>query len=190
MRSTTILREEHDAVLIVLDQLEQAVAAAEQGIPVPKDIFADIKEFFTVFVDQCHHGKEEKAVFHQLDSSDRDRNLARMLAEEHQTGRELAAAFATAVSEYVPGDVGSATRLAAAAGAYDVMLRQHIDEENNDLFPAMEQSLGDVDAQMIAEFDRIEFEELGAGTHERLHEMIDTLPGRITSSISKEHPRA
>ncbi|MGA7671969.1 MAG: hemerythrin domain-containing protein [Nitrolancea sp.] len=183
MQSTQILKQEHDAVLVVLDQLAKAVAAAEGGAPVPADIFRDIQEFFTVFVDQCHHGKEEAAVFNELGSGT-GRQVTRSLTDEHAQGRKLAAHYSSAVASYEPGDVQSAHRLADAANAYDVMLRQHIDEENTELFPLMEQSLAMRDADITAEFDRIEMEELGEGTHERLHAMIDTLPARIAPWVS------
>ncbi len=178
MQSTETLRQEHDAVLVVLDQLELAVQAAEQGAPVPADIFTDVGEFFTVFVDQCHHGKEESAVFAQLSGVD-GQQVTRSLTDEHQQGRALAATYREAVANYIPGDSETVHPLAQAARAYDAMLRAHIEEENTDLFPLMEQSLTDRDAELTAEFDRIELEELGAGTHERLHAMIDTLPERI-----------
>lgn len=190
MRSTQILREEHDAVLVVLDQLELAVAAAERGAPVPSDIFTDIEEFFTIFVGQCHHGKEEEAVFQQLDSTSGSQQVARSLTTEHDTGRRLAAAYAEAAAAYVPGDADSALRVGKAARAYRTMLRNHIEEENTDLFPLMEESLAGRDAQITAEFDRIEMEEIGEGTHERLHHMIDTLPERITPWIVTGAPHA
>ncbi len=155
MRSTEILREEHDAVLVVLDQLDQAVAAAELGVPVPIEIFSDIEEFFTIFVGQCHHGKEEEAVFQQFDTGGDSQLVARSLTEEHDAGRALSASYAQAVAAYVPGDIVTAQRLANAARAYDTMLRDHIEEENNDLFPLMERSLNGIDAEITAEFDRI-----------------------------------
>ncbi len=183
MQSTQILKQEHDAVLVVLDQLALAVAAAEHGAPVPVDIFHDIQEFFTVFVGQCHHGKEEAAVFNELGSGTGQR-VTRSLSDEHEQGRKLAAYYSSAAASYVPGDVQSAHKLSEAASAYDVMLRQHIDEENAELFPLMEASLEDEDARIVAEFDRIELEEIGDGTHERLHGMIDSLPARIAPWVS------
>ncbi len=178
MESTETLRQEHDAVLVVLDQLEFAVQAAERGAPVPADIFTDIGEFFTVFVDQCHHGKEESAVFAKL----RDiagRRVTTSLTDEHQQGRGLAAAYRAATERYVPGEVATSKPLVEAARAYDALLRAHIEEETADLFPLMEALMSERDAEITSEFDRIELEELGAGTHERLHAMIDTLPNRI-----------
>ena len=179
MKSVDTLRHEHDAVLLVLDSLEPALQAAEQGVPVPLDIFTDVGEFFSVFVDQCHSSKEESAVFARIPPSTVGTALVRQLENEHSTGRSLSAAYVAAVAAYRPGDAASGADVARTARAYGATLRAHIEEENVGLFPAMEQSLPADDDAMIAEFDRIELEEIGAGTHERIHGMIDSLPPRI-----------
>ena len=44
---------------------------------------------------------------------------------------------------------------------------------------SMQEALAAEDDAMTAEFDRIELEEIGAGVHERIHAMIDSLPPRI-----------
>src|SRR5579884_1767403 len=66
LETVRVLRAEHDAIRAVLAHLEAAVAAAERGVAVPRDLFTDIQEFFTVFVDRCHHGKEESVIFPRL----------------------------------------------------------------------------------------------------------------------------
>jgi len=178
MQAVEILKAEHDAVLVVLDTLERGVGAAAGGRPVPAAIFADIQEFFAIFVERCHTSKEEAEVFSRLDT-ERDAPVVADLEREHQLGRGFAAAYAAAVRAYVPGDVGSARRLEEAAQQYVARLRAHIEHENRDLFPAIERDLAAEDARLVSAFDRIEAEQIGEGTHERLHGMIDTLPARL-----------
>jgi hemerythrin-like domain-containing protein len=178
MEAISVLRAEHEGVLAVLTQLERAVSAAEQGAPLPPDVFTDIGEFFSVFVDRCHHSKEEAVVFPRLARSAHGA-VASHLEEEHGRGRELATAYSAAVRGYTPGDTASGQRLAAAARAYAAFLREHIDEEDRELFPAMEGTLAATDAALVAAFERIEEEQIGPGTHERLHRLIADLPGRI-----------
>lgn len=178
MRAIEVLTAEHDGVLAVLVQLERAVNAAERGACVPADIFEDIQEFFLLFVDRCHHGKEEAEIFPRLDRL-RATELVQALEREHQEGRRLASAYTEALLAYVPGDAVSGGRLAHVARASAALLRGHIERETGELFPVVEMTLATEDVQIVAAFDRIEDVELGAGTHERLHGMIETLPARI-----------
>ena len=155
MKTIDTLKDEHNGVLFVLDQLERAVAAAERGAAVPADLFADIQEFFAVFVDRCHHGKEEAELFPRL-TAEPARALVDALEAEHVAGR----------------------RLAFAAREYSAFLRAHIDLENRELLPATE-ALAAQDDELFDAFERVEVERIGAGVHERLHGMIEGLPARI-----------
>ena len=183
MEAVTVLRSEHEGVIAVLNQLERASAAIERGVPIGVDIFSDAEEFFVVFVDRCHHSKEEQEVFPRLEGGAAG-DLVLKLESAHEHGRELSRAYAAAVRDYTPGDVPSGKRLAAAARAYDAFLREHIDDESRELFPVMELTMTADDAAMVEAFERIEEEEIGPGTHERLHHMIDDLPGRINAYLN------
>jgi len=187
MLTTDTLRAEHEATVHVLAQLEQAANAAAVGTPVPADVFQDIQEFLTIFVDQCHHGKEEGVVFPQLQRD--NATLIERLEAEHTTGRALSRAFTHALQVYQPGNTASGATLAAAAHAYAAFLRAHIDQETQELFPAIERTLAPEDAQMVDAFERIEVERIGPGTHERLHHMIDSLPARIAPFLTADQHR-
>src|SRR5579864_5712380 len=72
------------------------------------------------------------------------------------------------------------TALQRAAAGYAAMLRGHIARETAELLPAIERELAAQDEALVEAFEQIETERIGAGTHERLHGMIDTLAGRIS----------
>jgi hemerythrin-like domain-containing protein len=175
METTNTLQTEHNAVLYVVQQLEHAAEAAASGQPVPKDVFADIEEFFRVFVDRCHHGKEETVLFPRLTTA----GLPQQLEAEHAEGRRLAQAYAAASEAYRPGDPASGAAVQRAAADYAAMLRAHIAKENAELLPVVDRELAAEDAALAEAFERIETERIGAGTHERLHGMIETLAGRL-----------
>lgn len=180
METIDTLQAEHNAVLYVLDQLGLAAEAAASGQPVPKDVFTDIEEFFRVFVDRCHHGKEETVLFPKLIET----GLPQALEAEHEQGRKLARAYASAVEGYVPGSEASARAMQQAAADYAVLLRDHIDREMAGLFLAIERELAAEDQELVEAFEEIENERIGAGTHERLHGMIGTLEERIAPFLS------
>jgi len=186
MQTIETLKAEHDAVLGVLTHLEHAADAATHGAPIPQDLFADIRELFAIFVDRCHHGKEEAELFPRLTSAD-DVALVRRLENQHVEGRRLASDYAAAVDAYRPGDASSGARLAAAVHAYADSLRGHIDLENRELMPAT-LGLAAQDHDIVEAFDRVEEERIGPGVHERLHEMIDGLPGRIEPWLTEVAP--
>ena len=148
----------------------------------PATIFQDVQEFLTIFVDRCHHGKEEAEIFPRLQQD--HAALVERLEAEHATGRQLALAFTQAVQTYLPGEAAAGASLATASRAYVAFLRRHIDQETQELFPVVEQVLGSEDQQMVAAFERIEVERIGPGTHERLHGMIDGLAGRVAPFLS------
>jgi hemerythrin-like domain-containing protein len=177
MKTIDTLRDEHNGVLYVLDQVERAASAAERGSPMPKDVFADVQEFFAIFVDKCHHGKEESELFPRLTTA-QGRELVERLEAEHVMGRRLAGAYASAAQAYQPGQADSGVRLAIAARDYAQFLRGHIAFETDELFRATE-TLAEQDQELFDAFGRVEEERIGPGTHERLHGMIDGLGARI-----------
>jgi hemerythrin-like domain-containing protein len=188
MQTIETLKTEHDAVLGVLTHLEHAADAAGHGAPIPGDLFADVREFFAIFVDRCHHGKEESELFPRLTVAGATA-LVRRLEDQHVEGRRLASDYAAAVEAYRPGDAGSGARLAAAVHAYADFLRAHIDLENRELLPATA-ALAAQDRDLVEAFDRVEEERIGPGVHDRLHEMIDGLPARIGPWLAEAAPRA
>lgn len=190
LESVNVLREEHDAILSVLEKLEEAVGLAERGVAVPADIFTDIQEFMNIFVTQCHNHKENDAVFTRLDDDLTGQVLANQLMDEHRQALEVDHAFAAAVAAYKPGDMGTIQNLAKATKRYADDLRQHIATETEELFPLMTRDLSGSDQAMVDEFDRIETEDIGDGVHERLHGMIDGLPARIAACGKMEAPAA
>ncbi|MBI2939476.1 MAG: hemerythrin domain-containing protein [Chloroflexi bacterium] len=184
MKIVDTLWTEHNAVQLVLAQARRAAAETERGVPVPADIFADVQEFFAIFVDRCHHGKEEAEIFPRLAAGSTAALIQRMEAD-HATGRRLAAAYADAVRAYRPGDAATGQRLAEAVRAYAAFLSDHIDLETQELFPAIEQQLADQDHAIAEAFEGIEINRIGPGTHERLHGMIDSLGPRIAPWMPK-----
>lgn len=183
METIEVIQAEHNAILGVLTQLERAAGGAAAGRQVPADVFQDIREFFQVFVDRCHHSKEEIVLFPRLTEGS-DGALVKRLTAEHDTGRSLAAGYAEAVQAYQPGDKTSGARLAKAAQEYAALLRSHIDLETQSLFPVVERAVQPTDREIVEGFERVEIDRIGAGVHERLHTMIEGIPARVDVAMA------
>jgi hemerythrin-like domain-containing protein len=183
MLATEILRKEHDAILKMLDALDQTSLQLSGAASVQPSTLQGLLEFFQLFADRCHHGKEEDLLFPLLER----RGIPRgggpigVMLFEHDRGRELIREMSAAASEYEKEPHAAGRRWAEAAGEYSQLLREHIMKENNILFRMAEQILSpDEQTSLAADFEKAEIEKMGAGTHERLHARMGQLLAEIT----------
>ena len=183
MKALELLQGEHAAALEVLDQLDLAATAVAARVTIPAPVFSDMQEFFEVFIERCHHTKEEAVLFPALDGNDEVLLIQRLRAD-HVRGHQLAGRYAMAVHAYRPGDAATGRQLAESARSYSAFLRQHIALETAELFPAVERVLRDSDDQLVEAFERVERDEIGEGVHERLHAMIAQLSQRLSASAA------
>jgi hemerythrin-like domain-containing protein len=180
MTSANILLHEHQAVLTVLARQDMAIAALERGVAVDPSIFADLEQFFSLFVGKCHHGKEEQLVFPVLRRSAALVSDIDKLEAEHIEGAALIEAYGAARKAYAEQGMAAAGELAAAARTYSDFLSNHIVVENERVLErASGITTANEEAALVAAFDRFEEDVMGKGTHERLHAMIDTLGPRL-----------
>ena len=176
--ATEILRDEHEAILRMLEATEQVARRMGSGERVEPQVLDNLLEFFRLFADRCHHSKEEDLLFPLLEKKGMPRGggpIGVMLLE-HDHARGLVGKMAASDKEYATGDAQSGLRWAAAAMDYVGLLREHIAKENQVLFVMAERMLTPAEQQELAlAFEKIETEKMGAGTHERLHAMMDKL---------------
>jgi len=179
MNAIEELITEHKAVrmtLRILDRITKEIDKTEE-ISNPEHL-KQLFEFFSVFVDKCHHGKEEELLFPAMESvgiSHKGGPIGVML-NEHQQGRDLVAKMRHALSQYLNGDAGAIQKLKASAEEYIALLNLHIDKENNVLFPMAIQHLSDNKlAELKNGFDMLETDKIGTGKHEEFHRMLDML---------------
>jgi hemerythrin-like domain-containing protein len=180
--ATSILRTEHEAIMKVLDAAEEAARQLKANQKVKASTLIGLLEFLQLFADRCHHGKEEDLLFPLLADKGMPRSggpIAVML-HEHEIGRNFIKGMAEASDAYSKGDVEAGLRWAEAAHGYVELLREHIYKENNVLFVMAERMLSDADQeQLVEQFEKVEEEKLGRGTHERLHALMEALVAEI-----------
>jgi len=182
--ATTVLRKEHDAILHMLEVTEEAARQLDRGAAVAPETLAGLLEFFRLFADRCHHGKEEDLLFPLLERKGLPRagGPIGVMLDEHERGRALVRQMSEAGEAYGNGDSAARHRWGEAARGYAALLRQHIDKENNVLFMIAENLLSDAEqAELAAAFEKVEVEKMGPGTHERLHALMDRLAAQVLS---------
>jgi len=139
MHATQALAQEHKVILFVLTALERSLDQAERTEVVPVRFLRQLLTFCRSFVDRCHHAKEERCLFPCMEQ----RGVAReggpigTMLEEHQQGRVLVARIAEQLDRYERGNARP-TDVFNPCREYLDLLRQHIDKENQMVFPAAE----------------------------------------------------
>lgn len=171
------LRTEHEGVLFGLDILEKMADAIRRIGSVDVHDAEEMVNFFRLFADKCHHGKEEGLMFPAMEKAgipNEGGPIGQMLAE-HNQGRQYIAEMKASTE----GGTLQAERFAEAATSYIQLMRAHIDKENSVLFPAGDRMLPmDVQQLLLNQFEGFEEEVMGKGTHEKLHKTLHRLEGK------------
>lgn len=171
MRPTDDLKNEHEAVLVMLSILAKVAERLEQKAVVPQEHFGQMLDFLRGFVDKCHHGKEETALFPAMEGAGvpKDGGPIGVMLAEHEAGRSLVRQMAASSGR----DDRAFTR---AARDYIGLLTQHIARENGVLFPMADKVLSaETQVRLEHEFEEIEEKVVGAGRHEQYHAMLHAL---------------
>lgn len=167
--ATQILVEEHEGIKRVLSLIERASEKVSLGQDLPPNFLPEIFDFIKTFADACHHGKEEGALFPLFEKKGlpKENGPIGMMLIEHDLGREQ-------VKEaFLAADRGETKIALEHLGEYVQILKDHIEKENNILYPMGNQLLAPGDQQYLQEeFAKVE-EKIGQGKHEAYHRMIE-----------------
>ena len=183
MQATDILIEEHRVIEKVLASLETAANRLSAGQAIPMDFFLKAADFIKNFTDGCHHKKEEGILFVALEANGmpRDTGPVAVMLEEHEEGRRLTRAMREAAERVQAGDSTAISQVVQNALEYVMLLREHIQKEDNILFPMADQVIPvGQHQQIMADFNRIEHEETGEGMYEKYLRMVDELANFVT----------
>jgi hemerythrin-like domain-containing protein len=178
MKPTEELRAEHDGILWMLEILEKISGTMAVNQAAQLQHLDQVMEFLKVFVDQCHHGKEEQILFPALETAGiaKQGGPIGVMLHEHQIGRGHVKAMSDALASLKGGTETARLGFAAAAGQYLDLLRQHIRKENEVLFPMADQVLSAEQQDHISDqFERLEKEKVGEGRHEAFHMLMEDL---------------
>lgn len=176
MKATQQLKEEHAAVLIMLQVLERLVERLQNGDQTTEKDLPSIIEFLQGFVDRCHHGKEEEWLFPALEAAGipRQGGPIGVMLHEHEAGRSSIRDMIKAQDQLETEE--GRTLLTEAAHNYIQLLTSHIAKENEVLFNMADQRLTAAEQEDLYEkFEQLELAIMGAGKHEEYHELLHRL---------------
>ena len=148
----------------------------------------DYATFLRGFADAWHHGKEEDILFRRMVERgfSAESGPVAVMLHEHREGRVLVGAI-HGVAEGT-GDVTPAERSSFLEGArgFISLLRQHIQKEDNILYPMSERVLSSAEFEtMLADFAAFEAKAGADGTRDRL----EALAGRLVSAYRPDEAR-
>jgi len=177
-KATEQLRAEHEGIQLMLRILEAICLKLDAGEKVNPDHLEGIIGFFRVFVDRCHHGKEEDLLFPLMEAAGviKQGGPLGVMLSEHDMGRGHVRGMAEALAKYKVENGKSASELAAHAREYIALLRAHIEKENMVLFPMADAHVSEArQEKLYDEFEKLEQEKIGTGVHEGFHRLLDDL---------------
>ena len=159
------LREEHGATMKMLAALQRFIAqAVELKESETKDL-EELIEFFEIYVDRCHHQKEEQVVFPAL-----SRTLAvgidsliDSLIKDHRAARTIMEQISSTAVTLNSCSEAERCELEERVDLYVELVRKHIRKENSELLPVIEELLSEPERlQMAGEFHAVELATLGS----------------------------
>ncbi|MGC8659978.1 MAG: hemerythrin domain-containing protein [Desulfomonilaceae bacterium] len=185
MKATEQLKAEHEGIKLMLGVINEICRRMDSGELVNVKHVESILEFLRVFVDQCHHGKEEEILFPALEAVGIPKEggpIGQMLFE-HQQGRRLVKEIATTIPSVTSTEWSSAKKFSQTSRKYIELLTQHIFKENQVLFAMADARLSEAEqGQLFDEFEKLEEQKIGLGKHEAFHKLLHDLTEMYTKA--------
>lgn len=175
------LMHEHRVIERMLKILEKASEKAEKG-EIDKDLYSKAIDFIRTFADKCHHAKEEGELFPLIEQKGipKEGGPIGMMLHEHNIGREYVAGMDQGLKAYINGDTTQTNVISRNSLEYVNLLSNHIQKEDNILYPMGNRVLSDNDRESLANrFEEIEESEIGKGIHEKYHHLVEELEKRM-----------
>lgn len=175
MKATEQLIAEHEAVKLVLRIFQVISANIQKGREINNNHLDRLLEFLKVFVDKCHHTKEEELLFPLLQKKNPNRigGPVGVMLNEHVQGRSLIKQISQEIEKYNKDAKNEGPKIIEGLGKYTSLLSQHIRKENEILFPMADSILSESEQNKLFEaFEELETNRIGLGTHEGFHNML------------------
>jgi len=153
MTATQVMEAEHRLIETVVKALGGVAAALEKGQPADAAMLATAVEFFRVYADKLHHGKEETLFFPILVKRGVPAQGCPIggLNHEHEKGRVLVRALADQAPAYAQGKPGAKEAMLEALHGLVDLYQNHIWKEDAMVFPMADKVLTAADQTELTE---------------------------------------
>ncbi len=164
------LVREHALIKRWLALIPDVIAAIDLGREADRQLLRDGIDFIRSYADQFHHAKEEDILFKHFDER---QEIIRVMREEHLTGRNHVKAMVDAL------ETRDSARLAKHLDGYRKLLTEHINKEDEILYPWMDRQfttsqIGDLFREFSLADSRVD-----PGMTARFEQFIERLEQRM-----------
>jgi hemerythrin-like domain-containing protein len=151
MRLEDNLREDHGRIMKLFAAWQKILEDLDHSDQAMHEALGKCIDFVEVFVDRCHHGKEDGILFPAMASSKNfeTTSLIQDLRSEHQTGRSLIKAIKLEFKASAEPN-GSSAGLIQLCLRYIDLFRKHIRRENAQLLPLIKKCISTEARERIA----------------------------------------
>jgi hemerythrin-like domain-containing protein len=143
---TRALINEHRLILRMIALLERNAPRTAEGEYSNWQFYLDGIDFIRTYSDRFHHAKEEDILFEALvkNGMPRENSPVAAMLMEHDRGRTFIKTMESAVHDALAGNTDKVRSLIAEnALAYAALLREHIEKEDDILYPLAERVIPD-----------------------------------------------
>ena len=149
---TQVMVNEHKLILRMITLVEKNIELMEQGKFRDWQFFLDAVDFIRNYADRFHHAKEEDVLFDELvkNGMPKENSPVAAMLINHDQGRAFVRGMDEAAQKAMDGEAGQIPIIAENGRGYAELLREHIDKEDNILYPLAEKVLPtDVRQRMV-----------------------------------------
>ena len=135
------LRAEHRDVRRILEVIDQQLGAAETEEDADYELLRDAMQYMTQYPDLFHHVREDLLYQRLVQRSRGVMRVVRALSQEHGELRVLGVEFLEAVEDVLDGAVVGRDLLVNLGHAYIAKQYRHMEREEAEVFPKLEEQL-------------------------------------------------
>ncbi|AMV71385.1 hemerythrin domain-containing protein [Desulfuromonas sp. DDH964] len=152
---TAVMVEEHRLILRMIALVEGNTALLAAGKFRDWQFYFDAVDFIRNYADRFHHAKEEDVLFREFlaNGMPKEHSPVAAMLMAHDQGRAFVRGMEEGAQKALAGEVGQADAIAENARGYAALLRDHIDKEDQILYPLAERTLpAAVRPRMLADY--------------------------------------
>lgn len=189
MKATNHMIRDHESVLKMLEIMNGVVQKFDNKENVDTNDLESMLMFLRIFVDKCHHGKEENILFPKLLESGitKEGGHVRLMLNQHVVGRVYIAGVTEAIVKYKSGDPKAVAEITENMTGYIELLSSHITNENNTLYKMTDKYLTFREQTiLLSRFEEHEEEVMGHGKYDEFHNLFEHLSKKYLLKVGSE----